>query len=414
MADFVSVFFLVGLVNLGGRGGFVSAVVAGKHASPWYVFAGVVLGYAAIAAISVLLGGFASLLIPFPVVKWVCATTILLVGLLTAFTRRPKDDCKRKCRLAGRMMVHTLRMADESGAKTDAGRMGSVFFFFLVTLSTEIAGRGSLMTLAVAATYQGGLLVFLGSLAGMVVSRSPFVFWQKGTFAASRLIIVRGLTAVVCFAVAISIFLTSPENLTEARDEKASVHGVISNFRKINDRLYAGARPGEKGVEELARMGIKAILNLESGVFDRQPKEVEQERRLAEKHGIRFYAIPMHPLSAPRREDVDKALRLIADPQNQPVFVHCHEGKDRTGVVIAAYRVRVDGWSRERAYEEMKKYGFHRALFWWKRSFSRGSEPPLFPFLDGTLGIQSGVVFLSREPQRSSKALALVVCGPVP
>jgi protein-tyrosine phosphatase len=41
------------------------------------------------------------------------------------------------------------------------------------------------------------------------------------------------------------------------------------------------------------------------------------------------------------------------------VFVHCRYGDDRTGMMIAAYRMAVEGWTPEEARQEMEKFGFH-------------------------------------------------------
>jgi protein tyrosine/serine phosphatase len=50
-------------------------------------------------------------------------------------------------------------------------------------------------------------------------------------------------------------------------------------------------------------------------------------------------------------------LSLINAPENQPIFVHCRRGSDRTGTVIAIYRIDHDGWSSEQAKTEAKRYG---------------------------------------------------------
>jgi protein-tyrosine phosphatase len=64
-------------------------------------------------------------------------------------------------------------------------------------------------------------------------------------------------------------------------------------------------------------------------------------------------------------EDVVAALRVMTDPAAQPVLVHCKHGSDRTGVVVAAYRIVVQGWSKEDAIRELRDggYGFHGIFF---------------------------------------------------
>ena len=48
-------------------------------------------------------------------------------------------------------------------------------------------------------------------------------------------------------------------------------------------------------------------------------------------------------------------------PEMQPVLVHCKHGSDRTGMMVAVYRVVVQGWEKGAAVDEMTHggYGFH-------------------------------------------------------
>lgn len=101
-------------------------------------------------------------------------------------------------------------------------------------------------------------------------------------------------------------------------------------------------------------MRIKAVINLERELFEVEPGEVKKERKWVEEAGLRFFHVPMHPFFAPKETEAKRALALITDPENQPVYVHCDRGSDRTGVVVAAYRIRVEGWSIEEAYREMR------------------------------------------------------------
>lgn len=135
---------------------------------------------------------------------------------------------------------------------------------------------------------------------------------------------------------------------------------AISNFHQVNPSIFRGARPEEKDFYLLVQAGIKTVLSLET-------KLSTEERTLAEKHGLIYIWIPMHPLYTPEKKTVDEVIAILRNPVYQPVFIHCRKGKDRTGLVIAAYRVTVEGWTFEDAYQEMKKYGFHSYFFWWKK-----------------------------------------------
>lgn len=143
---------------------------------------------------------------------------------------------------------------------------------------------------------------------------------------------------------------------------------IIPNFHQVNPSLYRGGAPKTAtAVEKLARQGIKTIVNLEWESFEREGGEVKKEREWAEKMGMKFFHVPMHPFFSPKIKDIEKALVIITDPHNKPVFVHCERGSDRTGIVIAAYRIKIEGWTVQRADKEMRTYGYRRwLLFWWR------------------------------------------------
>ena len=149
----------------------------------------------------------------------------------------------------------------------------------------------------------------------------------------------------------------------------AAFAGEIQCFQNVNDWLYRGGRPNQKDVAELREMGIKTILDLEAGLFVAETDAVKLERVWAAAAGINFEHVPLGPLGAPRADRVDAALAVLSDPAKRPIFVHCKAGVDRTGFVVAAYRVQVEGWTPERAYEEMVALGFHSFLFWWMAAF---------------------------------------------
>jgi len=63
-------------------------------------------------------------------------------------------------------------------------------------------------------------------------------------------------------------------------------------------------------------------------------------------------------------DEVMRALKALVDPANQPVLLHCRHGADRTGTVIAAYRMIVEDWSAEDAIEEMREGGYNYHAVW--------------------------------------------------
>ncbi len=101
-------------------------------------------------------------------------------------------------------------------------------------------------------------------------------------------------------------------------------------------------------------------MHVETVIDLREPgRSTELEKQTVEALGMKYVSIPLHAFSAPSNEDVDRALRLLNASGSQRVFVHCRQGRDRTGTVIACYRIQHDGWDNRRALDEAKKYGIH-------------------------------------------------------
>lgn len=86
--------------------------------------------------------------------------------------------------------------------------------------------------------------------------------------------------------------------------------------------------------------------------------QIPRERLQVEAHQMRFVSIPWRGKDDPRTEQVAEFLRLLRDNPDRKVFVHCKRGAERTGVMVAAYRISHDGWPPEQALVEMKAFGF--------------------------------------------------------
>ena len=145
----------------------------------------------------------------------------------------------------------------------------------------------------------------------------------------------------------------------------------VRNFAKVSDFVYRGGEPSSVGIEELGAMGIKIVIDL------REPSHTtELERQQVEKLGMKYVNVPMKELSAPTTVEVNRVLAFLLRSDSGPVFVHCHRGKDRTGTVIACYRIQHDGWTNERAQSEASEYGMSR-LERGMRSFIARFKPEL-------------------------------------
>ena len=132
--------------------------------------------------------------------------------------------------------------------------------------------------------------------------------------------------------------------------------GGIENFGKVNENYYRGAQPTAEGFAELKKLGIKTVINLRK---DSEPEEPEWVRA----QGMQYFNIPLRASRPATAEQTEYFLKLVNDPNNWPVFVHCEGGRHRTGALSAVYRITHDGWTADQAYDEMKSYGFNRGFF---------------------------------------------------
>src|SRR5258708_35836619 len=60
----------------------------------------------------------------------------------------------------------------------------------------------------------------------------------------------------------------------------------------------------------------------------------------------------------PKDDVFARFLKLIKNNPDKKIFVHCRLGNDRTGMMIAAYRMGEQGWSAEQAMKEMHFFGY--------------------------------------------------------
>lgn len=127
----------------------------------------------------------------------------------------------------------------------------------------------------------------------------------------------------------------------------------IDNFARVNDGYYRGAQPAGDDYEDLARLGVKTVINL---IGDSDLDHTEQGS--VEAAGMRYVNIPMSTRKEPTPAQLTQFLSIVNDAASQPVYVHCVGGRHRTGVMTAVYRMTRDGITGDAAFKEMKQFKY--------------------------------------------------------
>ncbi len=145
----------------------------------------------------------------------------------------------------------------------------------------------------------------------------------------------------------------------------------IPNFGEVTARLYRSAQPTGPALEALVRRGVKTIINL------RMPDDIDPaEEAFAHAHGIEYCSVPLHGFRAPADAEMARVLDLI-ERSPGPVLVHCKRGADRTGTVIALYRMRRQGWSLDEVMAEAERYGISPFQWAMKDYIRRAARLPI-------------------------------------
>jgi protein-tyrosine phosphatase len=134
--------------------------------------------------------------------------------------------------------------------------------------------------------------------------------------------------------------------------------------------LYRSGRMTANGMEKaIVEHKIRTVINL----MDEDTDPVMnasyfgggrvKEKELCEQFGVKYLFLQVDTVARPQADKVrpkalDEFLALMKDPKNHPVLLHCRAGLHRTGVLVAAYRIEIDGWSPSRAWDELRANGF--------------------------------------------------------
>jgi protein tyrosine/serine phosphatase len=125
----------------------------------------------------------------------------------------------------------------------------------------------------------------------------------------------------------------------------------LPNLHRISENIYRCAQPTAAGMRAAEKLGIKTVVSLRA--FHSDNDETESTKLKTE----RIHFNTWHP----EEEDILRFLKIVTDTNAAPVLIHCQHGADRTGTMVAIYRMAVQGWKKEDAIKEMTDgdFGYH-------------------------------------------------------
>jgi uncharacterized protein (TIGR01244 family) len=129
------------------------------------------------------------------------------------------------------------------------------------------------------------------------------------------------------------------QGIVQAQSEQLKTVVGLRNFLWVNTEVCTAGQPTAKHLKELKAQGVRAVFNI------RRPSEHDatSEAALVQKLGMKYFNIPIDS-SDIRDADVEGFLRIVADPANRPIFVHCGSA-NRVGAFWMIKRATVDGWN---------------------------------------------------------------------
>ncbi len=121
----------------------------------------------------------------------------------------------------------------------------------------------------------------------------------------------------------------------------------------VNDWLYRSGQVKGEGFHKLRELGIRTVVN-----FRNEPEWIEWEKKIVEGLGIKYVSLPWSITRDVKPELLDQLFRVLDDPKNRPVLIHCKHGRDRTGVMTTLALMRYgklpEDFAREEAIETIR------------------------------------------------------------
>src|ERR1700733_852533 len=168
---------------------------------------------------------------------------------------------------------------------------------------------------------------------------------------------IRILPLILLFTSSVRVDANAPQTKQQTQSPATRAIGRrlnekdVRNFGEVTPTLYRGGLVSTAGVTALKEFGVDVIVDTHAND--------ETEEKTVEGLGMKYVAIPWH-CPWPHDKVFAKFLKVVHENKGKKIFVHCRLGDDRTGMMVAAYRIAEEGWTADEAMKEMKSFGFTR------------------------------------------------------
>lgn len=160
---------------------------------------------------------------------------------------------------------------------------------------------------------------------------------RKKLLIAVLTLIIIGLSLIICFLVA--------------------QHKILYHYAVVDaGKVYRSGTLSELGLKwAKQRSGFKTIINVRSEKENAKPWH-QKEAAFAKKNQVRLIDIPLQSDTPPSAEQIKKFLKIVRNPENLPVIIHCHQGVTRTAMMVAVYEIAVLGKDNKQVYKSIETF----------------------------------------------------------
>jgi protein tyrosine/serine phosphatase len=150
--------------------------------------------------------------------------------------------------------------------------------------------------------------------------------------------------------------MTQPTTMDQALEHL--MHHGPTRFAVVARGLFRGGHPDYDDLEALHVLGVRNLISLRR---ERRGLSREEQRH-AHALGMHFHHFPFYGIFGAHPLFLEK---ILVEMRKGGVYIHCKNGRDRTSLLIALYRVRFEGWDPDVAWKsEVLGFGYRPTYFY--------------------------------------------------